>query len=103
MAEADELRVVDNPDERQYELRLGDKVVGSIAYRMRPRGIALIHTVVDPEHEGRGYGSRLVAGALDDVRARGLSLVPVCPFVRAYLRRHPEYDDLVAREVVEQG
>jgi uncharacterized protein len=55
----------------------------------------LVHTDVAPSAEGQGIGSRLVAGALDDIRSRGLRVVPVCPFVTAYLRRHPEQRDLV--------
>lgn len=59
--------------------------------------IVLVHTEVAPAVEGRGVGSRLVSAALDDIRARGLRLVPICPFVRAYLGRHPEHGDLLAR------
>jgi predicted GNAT family acetyltransferase len=55
----------------------------------------LVHTEVAPSAEGAGVGSRLVRGALDDVRARGLRVAPLCPFVREYIRRHPEYADLV--------
>ncbi|HEU4425454.1 MAG TPA: GNAT family N-acetyltransferase [Pilimelia sp.] len=89
-------RVVDNPHARRYELWLGETRAGVIEYRMAPGTIQLIHTEVDPAFAGQGLGGRLVAGALDDIRARGLKLVPRCPFVRAYLRRHPEHDDLVA-------
>jgi predicted GNAT family acetyltransferase len=46
----------------------------------------------------RGLGSALVAGALDDARARGLRVVPICPFVDAYIRRHPDYADLVVTD-----
>jgi uncharacterized protein len=92
-----EPRVSDNTEESRYELLLGDRVVGTIAYMTEPGAVVLIHTEVDPAFEGRGFGSRLVAGALDDIRARGLSLVPLCRFVSSYLRRHPEYGDLVAR------
>ena len=53
-----------------------------------------MHTEVDPAAEGHGVGSRLAAGALDDIRSRGLSILVVCPFVREYVRRHPEYADL---------
>ena len=55
-----------------------------------------MHTDVAPKWEGKGVGSTLVQGALDDVRARGLKVQPICPFVAAYIRRHPEYQDLVA-------
>jgi uncharacterized protein len=90
-------RVVDNPDEGRYELRLGETLAGSIEYATEPGTIVLIHTEVDPAFEGRGLGARLVAGALDDIRSRGLRLVPVCSFVRSYLQRHREYEDLVDR------
>lgn len=96
MATSVELTVVDNPDERRYEARLGSEVVGFITYHLRPGRITLIHAEVDPTAEGKGIGSRLVGGALDDICARGLEVVPLCPFVRAYLRDHPEYADLVA-------
>jgi len=95
--EGEQVVVRDNPDERRYELLVGDSVVGEIQYRLRRSSdrIALRHTEISPSLEGQGLGSRLVAGALDDIRSRGLHVVPICPFVRAYLRRHPEYADLV--------
>jgi predicted GNAT family acetyltransferase len=98
MGETAELAVRDNPAERRYELRLGDTMVGEIRYRLRPGVAVLLHTEVSPSSEGQGHGSRLVAGALDDIRARGLRVVPFCPFVSAYIRRHPEYADLVDRD-----
>lgn len=57
----------------------------------------MVHTDVDPKWEGHGAGSALVQGALDDVRARGLKVRPVCPFVAAYIRRHPDYEEIVQR------
>ena len=93
----EDLRVVDNPEERRYELWLGATLAGFIEYRSEPGTILLVHTEIDPAVEGRGLGSRLVAGTLDDLRARGVKLVPLCPFVRSYLRHHHEYADLVAR------
>jgi predicted GNAT family acetyltransferase len=83
-----DLRVVDNPEELRYELWLGATRAGFIEYRSEPGAILLVHTEVDPAVEGKG--------ALDDLRARGLKLVALCPFVRAYLRHHHEYADLVA-------
>jgi uncharacterized protein len=90
--------VRDNPAERRYELLFGDERVGEILYRLRPGKVVLLHTEVDPSVEGSGLGGRLVADALDDIRSRGLAVVPLCPFVAAYIRHHPEYDDLVARD-----
>jgi predicted GNAT family acetyltransferase len=89
------VRVVDNPAQLRYELRLGDTLAGLIAYRSEPGTVVLVHTDVDPAFEGRGLGGRLVEGALDDIRARGLLLVPLCPFVATWIGRHPEYADLV--------
>jgi predicted GNAT family acetyltransferase len=51
----------------------------------------LVHTDVEPAYEGQGLGSVLAKGALDDLRERGVRAVPLCPFVWAYIRRHPEY------------
>ena len=94
-AESAQAVVRDNPQELRYELLVDDRVVGEIRYRFTGDAIALVHTEVDPALEGQGLASRLVAEALDDIRARGLHVVVICPFVRAYIRRHPEYADLV--------
>ena len=93
---ATEPRVTDNPRASRYELWLGGTRAGLIQYRSKPGTVLLIHTEVDPAFAGQGLGERLVAGALADLRARGLKLVPICPFVRAYLGRHPDQADLVA-------
>ena len=92
---ADEYVVRDNAEELRYEILRGDEVVGGISYRLAPGVIVLVHTDVAPSEEGHGVGSRLVSGALEDIRTRGLRVAPVCPFVTAYLRRHPEQRDLV--------
>jgi predicted GNAT family acetyltransferase len=96
---AENITVRDNPGKSRYELVLDEQVVGEIAYRLTPGQMVLIHTEVLPSLENKGLGARLVAGALDDIRARGLRVVPFCPFVRSYIRRHPDYADLVVRDV----
>ncbi len=84
-------RVTDNPVNERYELWLGDELAGEIRYTLRDDGkLVLVHTEIHPSHKGEGLGNVLVQGALDDLRARGIEYVPVCPFVRAYLRRHPQ-------------
>jgi predicted GNAT family acetyltransferase/glutaredoxin len=88
--------VTDVPDESRYELRLGDRLIGLAAYRRQDGRIAFTHTEVDEACEGRGFGSRLAAAALDDVRRQGAEVVPLCPFIARYIDRHPEYGDLVA-------
>lgn len=91
-----DLQVTDNPDAGRYEARKGEQVAGFAAYRLEGATITFTHTEVDPAFEGQGVGSVLVRGALDDVRARGLGVRPLCPFVRAYIKRHREYQDLLA-------
>jgi hypothetical protein len=95
---APRLAVHDNPGKLRYELLLDDDIVGEILYRLTPDAVVLVHTEVSPALEHKGLGARLVAGALDDIRARRLNVVPMCPFVRSYIRRHPDYGDLVVRD-----
>jgi predicted GNAT family acetyltransferase len=90
-----ELTVTDRPDAGRYEVSAGDRVLGLAAYQRRGEQIVFTHTEVDPDAGGSGIGSTLVRGALDDVRARELRAVPLCPFVRAWIDRHPDYADLV--------
>jgi uncharacterized protein len=87
--------VRDNDAAHRYELLVEDEVVGELIYRARDDVVTLIHTEIAPQFEGHGLGEQLVAHALDDIRACGREIVPVCPFVGAYLGRHPEYEDLV--------
>jgi predicted GNAT family acetyltransferase len=93
---AGDVRVVDNPAERRYEAQLDGRVVGFSEYNLAGDRIVFLHTEVDPSVKGLGIGSRLAAGELDDVRARGLKVVAKCPFIAAWLRRHPDYQDLLA-------
>lgn len=87
--------VRDNEEAHRYELLVAEERVGELIYRASDGVVTLIHTEVAPQYEGHGLGEQLVAYALDDIRARDLRIVPLCPFVGAYLRRHPEYEDLV--------
>jgi uncharacterized protein len=73
--------VRDDEAGHRYELLLDDARVGELVYRTRGDVVTLIHTEIAQRLEGRGLGERLVAGALDDIRERGLRIVPLCPFV----------------------
>jgi len=99
-ASPDDVRVVDNRRDERYELWVGETRAGLLAYRETPRALVLVHTETDPAFEGQGLGGRLVKGALDDIRSRGLRVVLRCPFASAYVRRHPEYADLVSAPTV---
>jgi uncharacterized protein len=89
--------VVDVPGAQRFEARIDGRLAGFTDYRTVRGRLILVHTEVDPAFEGRGVGSRLAAGALDDVRSRGLTVTVKCPFIAAFLERHPGYQDLVAR------
>ena len=92
---AEGLVVRDDPERRRYEAIVDDVVAGFTDYHVQPGLITVLHTEIDPAFEGRGVGSAFVRALLDDVRARGAKVLPICPFVRAFLERHPEYAELV--------
>lgn len=87
--------VRNDPESGRYEIREGDTLLGIAAYRQAGNTLVLTHTEVEQDTGRSGVGSSLVRGALDDVRAQGLSVVPQCPFVRGWIDRHPDYADLV--------
>ncbi len=87
--------VRDNTTLSRFELE-ADGVMAILNYRVGDGVITLIYTETPPQARGRGLASRLVAGALEAIRARGLKIVPRCSFVRAYLGKHSEFRDLVA-------
>lgn len=84
-----------NPEDDRYEVFLDDELAGFAAYRRAGNEITMTHTEVDPGFEGKGIGSGLARGALDDVRRSGLALLPRCDFIKGYIARHEEYVDLV--------
>jgi predicted GNAT family acetyltransferase len=87
--------VTNNRDESQYELIVeGHKALA--AYRLEDGKVSFTHTEVPPELEGQGVGTRLIEGALEQVRAEGLKAVPLCSFVRHHVETHPEVQDLLA-------
>lgn len=88
--------LINNRAHHRYEL----EVEGHLAtehYTLDGNVITFVHTDVPKELGGKGVGSRLVQGALDQVRSSGLKLVPQCPFAKAWIEKHPEYQDLVKR------
>jgi uncharacterized protein len=87
-------RVRDHRSEQEFELSVGGERAVA-AYQLEGDTIVFTHTLVPPAIEGRGVGSRLIRAALDSARDQGLRVVPQCPFVRAFIERHPEYRDLL--------
>ncbi|MCW3038969.1 MAG: N-acetyltransferase [Solirubrobacterales bacterium] len=87
--------VTDHPEHERYEVHEDGMLAGYAQYRRSGSLVAFIHTEVDQAFEGKGIGTALIKGALDDTRASGLAVLPFCAFVRGYVQRHPEYLDLV--------
>jgi predicted GNAT family acetyltransferase len=94
--------ITKNADEERYEIAVDGELAGFTQYRERPGLIAFIHTEIDPRFEGQGLGSKLIRAALDDERAAGNPVLPFCPFVNEWIRRHPDYVDLVPADYREQ-
>jgi predicted GNAT family acetyltransferase len=82
-------RVTDNPAAHRFELVIGGEVA-FLNYERRPHSLVLVHTEVPPAYRGRGMGGALVKAGLEAARREGLRIGAVCPFVKAYLRKHPE-------------
>jgi len=93
-AESAIIEVSNNQAEDQFEAHVGGKTA-FLLYRRMPGGLVLIHTAVPTEFEGHGVGSKLVRAGIEFAREQGLTVVPLCPFVIDYIRRHRNYLDLV--------
>ncbi len=90
------LEVINNEADNQFEIALDGKQA-LLRYRKQEGGaLEFYHTEVPAEFEGKGVGGKLVKGALEQVKADGKKVVPSCPFVAAYIKRHSEYQTLVA-------
>lgn len=89
------IAVVDNPELGRFEIHVGDKLAGFTEYRPRGDRYAFVHTEIGDEFGGRGLASRLIKDTLDEMRARGIAVLPYCPFVKRYIQRHADYQDLV--------
>jgi predicted GNAT family acetyltransferase len=96
------LTVTQNTSEHRFEIAIGD-AVAFVEYRLVGKSIIFTHTEVPPIFEGQGIGSRLVKGALEAAVEQGLRIEPQCPFVDAYIRRHPEYQPYTRGYQNDQG
>jgi uncharacterized protein len=102
MVVTERIEVADAPGRERYELSVDGEVVGFTAYRARPGLIAFLHTELEERVQGRGLGDRLIRFALEDARARDLEVLPFCPFVKAFIERHREFEALVPENYREQ-
>src|SRR2546423_9630255 len=92
--------MTDNPISRneaanRFEAQIGEGKIAKIDYIQSSRKLNLIHTEVPKKFEGQGIGTKLVKAALDYAQATNLEVIPSCPFVAGYIRRHPEYLGIV--------
>lgn len=94
----DQLEVKHNEDANRFEVALGDQI-GEMVYSKRTGNYVFLHTEVPKEHGGRGIADKMAKFALETARSEGVKVVPLCPFVKKYIARHPEYEELVAGSV----
>ena len=88
-------QVVDNMARHRFEIDLGDGEFAFAAYNLLPGAIRFYHTEVPESHGGQGLGTMLIEAGLAAARERGLKVIPICPFFRAYLKKHPEWAEIV--------
>jgi predicted GNAT family acetyltransferase len=93
MADTPEIR--DNAERKRFEIDLGDGSLAFAEYNLIPGEIVFTHTEVPDSHAGQGLGSALIRAGLAAARARGLKVIPICPFFAAYMQRHAEVQDLL--------
>lgn len=90
-----ETAIEQNTEQSRYELMDGDVVAGFVEYRDKGEYVELTHTEVDPSYKGQGLASRLASAVLDSLRNEQRSIEPSCTFINGYLKKHPEYAELV--------
>ena len=90
------IRVQQRPERYRFVAEVDGVEAGVLTYRDADDGVrTFIHTEVDPAFEGHGIAGMLARAGLDDARSRGVQIVPLCPYVNAWIARHPDYSDLV--------
>jgi uncharacterized protein len=87
--------ITDAEAAQRYEAHVEGELAGFLDYIPKRGRIALVHTEVLPAYEGRGIARELAQFALDDARRRGMPVIAICPYVKAYVERHPETHDIV--------
>jgi predicted GNAT family acetyltransferase len=94
-AEIGAIEILDNPEEQRFEAHLEGRLLGVAEYEADENRITFVHTEVLPDAEGMGVGSALARGALDATKSSGRRIVPECPFITSYVRRHHDWDDAI--------
>jgi predicted GNAT family acetyltransferase len=92
--------VTDNPSASRYELHVGGELAGFVEYRLGQHDtvISLVHTEIEPAFQGKGLATHLARYSLDDARKRGLRVLPSCPYISSWIKKRPDYTDLVPQD-----
>lgn len=102
MTQSPFLAIHDNVERRRFEAELADGSFAFAAYELEPGRIVFVHTIVPAQFEGQGVGSALIRFGLNWAREHGLKVVPICSFFAAYIRKHPQEQDLLEPEWAEK-
>jgi len=93
---SEQVVVTRNEDESRWEARIGGVLAGLAAYQLTDEVVVFTHTEVGPAFEGKGVAGALARHALDEVADEGgRKVMPLCPFIKAWIQRHPDYKPLV--------
>ncbi|WP_436788342.1 GNAT family N-acetyltransferase [Yinghuangia sp. YIM S10712] len=95
--------VVHVPENDRYEVRVGGETAGYAEYMGTQQVTVFTHTEIDDKYEGQGLGGILAKGALDSIRSQGRGVLTLCPFIKGWIDRHPEYADLLVEEPDDVG
>ncbi|MEO0564853.1 MAG: GNAT family N-acetyltransferase [Chloroflexota bacterium] len=88
------VNVVNNPEEKRFEAELPDGSLALAEYNIAGKNIIFTHTEVPVAYEGEGIGAQLAYTALEYAKSEGFKVQPLCPFIKAYILRHPEYKEI---------
>jgi quinol monooxygenase YgiN/predicted GNAT family acetyltransferase len=92
------LEVRENTESQTYDALVGDDIAGTLLYEREGPRLVLTHTAVQPRFQHKGVATALIAGALDDIRSKGIKITILCPLVNTFIEQHPDYADLVDAE-----
>ena len=99
MADEQHIEVIENPAKERFEISVNGVTAGfSVYHHASEDTLAFVHTEIAEEFGGRGLAGRLVGVAMEEMQRRRLAVLPYCPFVQAYLVKHPDLIDLVPAE-----
>ena len=94
-----DITITNRPEQHRYEATIDGDLAGYCEYNLLSEAIMLTHTEVLPAHEGQGVGSAIARHVLDEARAQGRHVIPVCPFIAGWIRKHRDYADLVRPDI----